>query len=61
MSFGSVMPKAALERWQGIKPDLQWRDYWGQTESTPAGTTSRPEDLASTMGSIGIADTGISV
>lgn len=61
VSFGSVMPKAALEKWQGIKPDLQWRDYWGQTESTPAGTTSRPEDLASTMGSIGIADTGISV
>lgn len=61
ISFGSVMPKAALEKWQSIKPDLQWRDYWGQTESTPVGTTSRPEDLASTMGSIGIADTGVSV
>ncbi|MDO8769421.1 MAG: AMP-binding protein [Burkholderiaceae bacterium] len=61
VSFGSVMPKAALEKWQAIKPDLQWRDYWGQTESTPVGTTSRPEDIATTMGSIGIADTGVSV
>ena len=31
VSFGSVI-QGALERWQGIKPDLQWRDYWGQTE-----------------------------
>ena len=61
VSFGSVIPKAVLETWQTIKPDLQWRNYWGQTESTPVGTTSVPEDFEATMGSIGIADTGVSV
>ena len=61
ISFGSVLPKAVLERWQAIRPDLQWRNYWGQTESTPVGTTSAPEDFAATIGSIGISDTGVSV
>jgi len=61
ISFGSVIPTAVLETWRTIKPDLQWRNYWGQTESTPVGTTSVPEDFEATMGSIGIADTGVSV
>ena len=61
ISFGSVIPMAVLETWQTINPDLQWRNYWGQTESTPVGTTSVPEDFEATMGSIGIADTGVSV
>lgn len=61
VSFGSVIPLAVLETWQAIKPGLQWRNYWGQTESTPVGTTSLPEDFEATMGSIGIADTGVTV
>src|SRR5271157_1381783 len=50
-----------LEKWKAIKPDIQWRNYWGQTESSPVGTTSSPEDFEAKINSIGIADTGATV
>ena len=61
ISFGAVMPRVVLENWQKIKPDLEWRNYWGQTESTPIGTTSIPEEFADKIESIGVPDTGISL
>ncbi|MFZ5632884.1 MAG: AMP-binding protein [Bacillota bacterium] len=61
ITFGAVMPRALLEKWQAIKPDLEWRNYWGQTESSPAGTTSSPYDFGDKTESIGIPDTGVTV
>lgn len=59
--FGAVMPKVVYEEWKAIKPDLEWRNYWGQTESSPVGTTSSPEDFEGNVTSIGIPDTGVTV
>jgi fatty-acyl-CoA synthase len=59
ISFGSAMPPVILERWRQIKPDIEWRNYYGQTESSPLGTTSSPED--SDPASIGSAATGATV
>jgi fatty-acyl-CoA synthase len=61
ISFGSVMAPGILQRWKAIKPDIQWRNYWGQTESSPVGTTSSPEDFEEKINSIGISDTGVTV
>ncbi len=61
ISFGSVMAPGTLESWKGIKPDIQWRNYWGQSESSPVGTTSAPEDFEEKINSIGISDTGVTV
>lgn len=59
VTFGAAMPEVVLERWRTIKPDIEWRNYYGQTESSPLGTTSSPEDFQ--PASIGIADTGVAV
>jgi len=59
VSFGSAMPAVVLERWRKIKPDIEWRNYYGQTESSPLGTTSSPED--GDTSSIGAAATGATV
>lgn len=59
--FGAVMPKILLEKWKAVKPDLEWRNYWGQTESSPVGTTSFPEEFEFKIGSIGLPDTGATV
>ncbi len=59
VTFGSAMPPVVLEKWRQIKPDIDWRNYYGQTESSPLGTTSSPEDFD--PASIGIADTAATV
>ncbi|WP_027365040.1 AMP-binding protein [Desulfotruncus alcoholivorax] len=61
ITFGAVMPKVIYEKWKTIKPDLEWRNYWGQTESSPVGTTSIPEEFDARANSIGIPDTGVTV
>jgi fatty-acyl-CoA synthase len=61
ITFGAVMPGIVIEKWKTIKPDLEWRNYWGQTESTPVGTTSMPEVFEEKSRSIGIPDTGATV
>ncbi len=61
ITFGTVLPPVVHERWKTIKPDLQWRNYWGQTESSPVGTTSSPEVFDKKIASIGIPDTGATV
>jgi len=61
ISFGAVMPPSVLEAWKKIKPDILWRNYWGQTESSPVGTTSTPEAFEQNISSIGIQDTAVSV
>jgi len=59
ITFGSPMPQVVLDRWRKIKPDIEWRNYYGQTESSPLGTTSLPEDFEAAC--IGVADTGLTV
>lgn len=59
--FGAVMPQVVLENWMKIKPDIQWRNYWGQTESSPVGTTSIPKEFSQKINSIGIPDTGVTI
>lgn len=61
ISFGAVMQPVILEKWKKIKPDLDWRNYWGQTESSPLGTTSVPENFEEKISSIGIPDTTLTV
>jgi len=61
ISFGAVIPNVVIERWKGINPDIQWRNYWGQTESSPVGTTSSPESFDQKRNAIGIPDTGTAV
>ena len=61
ISFGAVIPNVVIERWKAINPNIQWRNYWGQTESSPVGTTSSPESFDQKRNSIGIPDTGAAV
>jgi fatty-acyl-CoA synthase len=61
VSFGAVIPMAVIDRWKLINPHIQWRNYWGQTESTPVGTTSIPEDFEKKQNAIGIPDTATAV
>jgi len=61
VSFGAVIPTVVIERWRSIRPDIQWRNYWGQTESSPVGTTGVPEFFAEKSNAIGIPDTGAAV
>ena len=61
VSFGAVIPNVVIERWKAINPGIQWRNYWGQTESSPVGTTSSPESFDQKRNAIGIPDTGAEV
>jgi fatty-acyl-CoA synthase len=61
VSFGAVIPMVVIEKWKSINPDIQWRNYWGQTESTPVGTTSFPEEFDRKMNAIGVPDTAVAV
>lgn len=61
ITFGAAMPPAVFEKWNTIKPDIAWRNYWGQTESSPAGSTSTPQDFPGKAASIGLPDTGMTI
>ncbi|MBN2027699.1 MAG: long-chain-fatty-acid--CoA ligase [Actinobacteria bacterium] len=58
-SFGAVMPVALLQQWQEILPGTVWYNYYGQTESTPLGSTLMPEDFERKIDSIGRPHTGV--
>jgi len=59
--FGSTLPNAIRRAWDQRRPGLQWRNYWGQTESSPVGTTSWPERFDPNPGAIGRPDFGVSI
>lgn len=40
ISFGAVMPVPLLQQWKKMFPHSEWRNYYGQTESTPWGPPS---------------------
>ena len=39
------LPTPAFERWRKLTPQAEWMNYWGQTETTPLGSSTPPEDL----------------
>lgn len=53
VSFGALMPSALLEQWKGILPGAEWRNFYGQTESSPCGSTLQPGDFERKIDSIG--------
>ncbi len=59
ISFGALMPVALLKQWQGILPHAEWRNYYGQTESSPLGSTLQPEDFERKISTIGKPHTGV--
>jgi fatty-acyl-CoA synthase len=59
ISFGALMPVALLQQWKQIVPQAEWRNYYGQTESSPLGSTLQPEDFERKISSIGIPHTGV--
>ncbi len=61
ISFGSVMPASLLRHWNEIKPDLEWFNYYGLTESSPLGSSLKPEDFERKIESIGKPHTGLEI
>jgi len=53
LTFGSLMPSAIYERYKKLMPQAVWRNYYGQTELSPLGTTLQPEDFERKPTSIG--------
>jgi fatty-acyl-CoA synthase len=61
VSFGAVMPVAVLEQWKGLFPEAIWMNYYGQTESSPLGSTLGPEDFERKLDSIGRPHTSVEI
>ena len=59
ISFGALMPVALLKQWREILPQAEWRNYYGQTESSPLGSTLQPEDFERKINTIGKPHTGV--
>jgi fatty-acyl-CoA synthase len=60
-TFGAVMPVPLLKQWHEILPGSDWFNYYGQTESTPIGSTLVPEDFERKIESIGRPHTGVEI
>jgi fatty-acyl-CoA synthase len=39
------LPTNLFNRWRELVPNAEWMNYWGQTEMTPLGSCTPPEDL----------------
>ncbi|MBN2026289.1 MAG: long-chain-fatty-acid--CoA ligase [Actinobacteria bacterium] len=61
VSFGAVMPVPILEQWKKLLPDSEWRNYYGQTESGPLGSTLQPDDFERKIDTIGTPHTGVEI
>lgn len=59
VSFGALMPPALLQQWKEILPQAEWRNYYGQTESSPLGSTLQPEDFERKINTIGTPHIGV--
>ncbi|MCL6089666.1 MAG: AMP-binding protein [Candidatus Thermoplasmatota archaeon] len=53
ISFGAFLGKQQVAAVSKLFPNAEWRNYYGQTESTPMGTTLQPEHFKSKGESIG--------
>jgi fatty-acyl-CoA synthase len=60
-AFGSVMPVPILQQWQRLVPQAEWRNYYGQTESSPLGSTLQPEDFERKLDTIGTPHIGVEI
>ena len=61
VAFGAVMPVSVLQQWKALFPDAIWMNYYGQTESSPVGSTLQPEDFERKIDSIGRPHTGVEI
>ncbi len=61
ISFGAVMPVPLLQQWKNMFPDSEWRNYYGQTESAPLGSTLQPEDFETKIDSTGRPHLGVEI
>ncbi len=61
ISFGAFISASQFDAVSKIFPGVRWRNYYGMTETTPMGTTLRPEDFNARKESIGRQHINISV
>jgi fatty-acyl-CoA synthase len=61
VAFGALMPVPLLEQWKGLLPGSEWRNYYGQTESSPLGSNLQPEDFERKIDSIGKPHTAVRI
>ncbi|MHB1440955.1 MAG: class I adenylate-forming enzyme family protein [Cuniculiplasma sp.] len=54
ISFGAFISETQFESVSRLFPGVQWRNYYGMTETTPMGTTLQPEDFEKRKESIGL-------
>jgi fatty-acyl-CoA synthase len=45
MAVFQYLPTNLFQRWRELVPQAEWMNYWGQTEMTPLGSSTPPEDL----------------
>jgi len=45
MAVFQYLPTNLFHRWRELVPQAEWMNYWGQTEMTPLGSSTPPEDL----------------
>ncbi len=61
ISFGAFISETQFDAVSKIFPDVQWRNYYGMTETTPMGTTLQPNEFESRKESIGKPHINISL
>ncbi len=61
ISFGAFISESQFNEVSRIFPGVQWRNYYGMTETTPMGTTLQPNDFERRKESIGKPHINISL
>ena len=61
ISFGAFISESQFEAVSKVFPGVQWRNYYGMTETTPMGTTLQPADFSPRKESIGKPHVNISI
>ncbi len=61
ISFGAFISETQFDTVSKIFPGVQWRNYYGMTETTPMGTTLQPRDFEGRKESIGKPHINISL
>ena len=45
MAVFQYLPTNLFQKWRELVPHAEWMNYWGQSEMTPLGSSTPPEDL----------------
>ena len=61
ISFGAFISETQFDAVSRIFPGVQWRNYYGMTETTPMGATIQPDDFEGRKESIGRPHINISL